>query len=78
MQNFDGLSYFLSLFSSSLNSYNYGECSVVTLHCSPPTTHTIFNRNFSSHLDIVNDKFFEAIWHQMSGFLVAAIANTGH
>ena len=46
------------------------------LYCSLPTK--FLNINFSSHLDIVNDKFFEAIWHKMSSFLVAAIANTWH
>ena len=32
----------------------------------------------STHLDIIDDKLVEPIWHDVFGLLVASIADTGH
>ena len=39
---------------------------------------TIIPKSHSGYLNIVNDKFLEPIWHQMSSFFVAAIPYAGH
>jgi len=39
---------------------------------------TILQNRHCGYLDIVNDKFLEPIWHQMSRLFVATVAYAGH
>lgn len=48
-------------------------------HCTMKCEYkTILQDSHSGYLYIVNDKFLEPIWHQMSRFFVAAIPYAGH